>query len=287
MTAPTPSTPRRIDYMRLEDIPDADVNPKDHDEPRIAGSISRFGFADAPILDERTGQLVAGHGRKGDLIARHTAGGQPPEGIMVDEDGAWLVPVQRGWRSRSDEDAKAFLVAHNRLTETGGWDERRLAGLLEELGDADPDLLELTGFNEDDIDDMLAGGDGVGDLATSTGKLIDLIDVTVDEPTATPHRGDVWTLGRHTLVIARVMDEHAAWRHLLDDDTRLCPYPDPYITHGTTARDHTLLMVQPSTYLAGHTIDKFAAAFPDEPITCDGEPYTPGAGQPVDDEELE
>src|SRR5699024_4514124 len=120
-------TPRRIEYLPLEDIPDADRNPKHHDEPRIAGSISKFGFADAPILDERTGKLVAGHGRKGDLLARQAAGKEPPEGIVVDDAGRWLIPVQRGWASRSDEDAAAFLVAHNRLTETGGWDDRALA----------------------------------------------------------------------------------------------------------------------------------------------------------------
>lgn len=154
---PPPTTaapPRRIEYMPLDDIPDADRNPKAHDTARIAGSISRFGFADAPVLDERTGKLVAGHGRKGDLLARRDAGQDPPEGILVDDSGAWLVPVQRGWASRSAEDAEAFLVAHNRLTETGGWDDRALADILDELRDVDPDLFDLTGYTDDDIDDL-------------------------------------------------------------------------------------------------------------------------------------
>lgn len=280
------ATPRRIEYMPIDDLQGAEHNPKGHDKPRIANSISRFGFADASILDERTGRLVAGHGRHGDLIARKEQGKEPPEGVVVDDDGRWLMPVQRGWASRSDEDAQAFLVAHNRLTETGGWDDQGLLELLESINDVDPELLDLTGYTEDDIEalgssidleaDGLAGdGDGEGRVyASETGALLDIVDVTVAEPTAQPKHGQVWQLGRHTLVVAKVMAEHHLWRHLLDDDTKLCPYPDPYLTHGTVARENVLLLVQPSTYLAGHTIDKFAAAFPTEAITCDGAAYT-------------
>lgn len=155
-TKKTPTPPRRIEYMPLEDLPEADRNPKGHDTARIAGSISRFGFADAPILDERTGQLVAGHGRRGDLLARKEAGQDPPDGVQVDAEGRWLVPVQRGWASRSSEDAEAFLVAHNRLTETGGWVDHELAEMLDDLRDVDPDLLALTGYTDDDIDAMAA-----------------------------------------------------------------------------------------------------------------------------------
>lgn len=286
----TPVPPRRIEYMPLGELRTAEHNPKGHDKPRIAGSISRFGFADAAILDERTGRLVAGHGRYGDLVARKEAGKEPPEGVVVDEHGEWLMPIQRGWASRSDEDAEAFLVAHNRLTETGGWDDSGLLEMLERINDADPELLDVTGYSEDDLEELLtglndeagdlAGGEGGGGLedghASETGALLDLVDVTVAEPTAQPKHGQVWRLGRHTLVVAKVMTEHHLWRHLLDDDVKLCPYPDPYLTHGTVARENVLLLVQPSTYLAGHTVDKFAAAFPAEAITCDGTPYVGG-----------
>ena len=173
------ATPRRIEYMPIDDLQGAERNPKGHDKPRIANSISRFGFADASILDERTGRLVAGHGRHGDLMARREQGKEPPEGIVVDDAGRWLMPVQRGWASRSDEDAQAFLVAHNRLTETGGWDDQGLLELLENINDVDPELLDLTGYTEDDIEalgssidleaDGLAGGGEGGDGADGDG----------------------------------------------------------------------------------------------------------------------
>lgn len=143
-----PETARRIEYLRLSDIVAADVNPKQHDTAGIATSISRWGFADAPILDERTSKLVAGHGRLADLRAREESGESPPEGIMVDGEGAWLAPVQRGWASRSDAEASAFLIGHNRLGENGGWDNGPLLELLTELKAADVDLFEATGFDD-------------------------------------------------------------------------------------------------------------------------------------------
>ncbi|MEU8356488.1 hypothetical protein AB0C27_10810 [Nonomuraea sp. NPDC048882] len=41
----------------------------------------------------------------------------PPEGVKIGDDGVWLVPILRGWTSRSDAEAEAYLVAANRLTE--------------------------------------------------------------------------------------------------------------------------------------------------------------------------
>lgn len=143
----TDTTPRRMEYMRLSDIPEAEVNPKRHADDQIAASIGRFGFADASILDERTGRLIAGHGRRRDLLRRQAEGKEPPEGILLDDDGEWMMPVQRGWASRSDDDAAAFLVGHNRTTELGGWDDQELVDLLAGIDD-----LDGTGYTEADLD---------------------------------------------------------------------------------------------------------------------------------------
>ncbi|MFI7131942.1 hypothetical protein ACIBQ1_40135 [Nonomuraea sp. NPDC050153] len=61
----------------------------------------------------------------------------------------------RGWSSRSDADAEAYLVANNRLTGRGGWKERMLAGVR----DVDPDLLLAAGYTDDDLADASAGTD--------------------------------------------------------------------------------------------------------------------------------
>ena len=151
-----PQQPRWIEYMPLDEVPAAPRNAKAHDDKAIAASISRFGFADGPILDERTGRLVAGHGRLDDLRWRRDQGKAAPDGVLVDEDGTWRVGVQRGWASRSDEDAEGFLIGHNRSGERGGWDDRILAETLQDLAQFDPGLLEAAGYVDRDVDRLIA-----------------------------------------------------------------------------------------------------------------------------------
>jgi hypothetical protein len=141
--------------MRLSEVRAAVRNPKGHDDDGIRGSIERHGIAELPLIDERTGRLVAGHGRIKQLTAMSAAGQDPPDGVDVDPDsGEWLVPVTRGWSSRSDAEAEAYLVASNKLTMNGGWDdERQLTQILSGL--ADEGLLALTGFSEDELTDLL------------------------------------------------------------------------------------------------------------------------------------
>jgi len=139
---------RHLSYIALDDLPSALVNPKLHDPDLIEASVSRFGFMEIPVVDERTGRLVAGHGRRDQLLAMRDAGAPPPEGIEVDAEGRWLVPTVRGWSSADDNEAHAAGIALNRGAEAGGWDDRALTDLLREINDSDP-LLGLTGTGYD------------------------------------------------------------------------------------------------------------------------------------------
>jgi hypothetical protein len=148
---------RRLVPMPLDDIQGDPRNAKGHAEAAIRRSIEHHGLAELPLLDERTGYLAAGHGRLDQLRAMQATGATPPEGIEQDAEGRWLVPVIRGWSSRSDEDAAAYLIGSNRLSELGGWDDHGLAELLSELADAQ--LLELAGYTPDDLSDLVAALD--------------------------------------------------------------------------------------------------------------------------------
>ncbi|AQZ62760.1 unnamed protein product [[Actinomadura] parvosata subsp. kistnae] len=150
---------RRIEHMRLHDIPRAVRNPKEHDLPAIRTSIEEFGCVIAGELDERTGRLVVGHGRLQVLEEMSAEQESPPEGVLVDDDGTWLVPIVRGWSSRSDADAEAYLIANNRTPERGGWEKRMLAEVLADVRDADPDLLAATGYTPDDLTRLAAADD--------------------------------------------------------------------------------------------------------------------------------
>lgn len=157
---------RRIEYMQLSTIEAAPRNPKKHATADIRGSVDRFGFVETPTIDERTGRLVAGHGRLDDLASRKRAGQEPPDGVRIDAaTGDWLVPVTRGWRSRSDAEAEAYLVASNHLTTKGGWDNDELGELLSNLAVVEPDLFRVTGFTEEQLADLLGADDVAPDSA--------------------------------------------------------------------------------------------------------------------------
>jgi hypothetical protein len=156
-----PDTDRWLGWVALADVAEAPRNAKAHDTGAISRSVARFGYVEPMVLDERTGRLVAGHGRLAELRTREAQGEDAPDGIRTTPDGTWLVPLVRGWRSRSDAEADAAGLALNRVGESGGWDQGTLAELLAELA-TDPDLLDSTGFDPAYLDDLLAElGDAV------------------------------------------------------------------------------------------------------------------------------
>jgi hypothetical protein len=144
----------RIAYMRLDEITGAHLNPKMHAEADIVKAIETHGFGEAPMLDERTERLVAGHGRLKALGFLHRNGRRVPSGIHVADDGMWEIPVQRGWKSKDDAHALAYLVGSNKLSEKGGHDDRELLEALSLL--QDEQLVDVTGFGYDDIANLEA-----------------------------------------------------------------------------------------------------------------------------------
>lgn len=150
----------RIVNVPLDQLVAAPRNPKRHDLTNIRRSISRFGYATPALRDERTGRLVAGHGRTEALAAMYADGEAAPAGIQVTDDGStWLVPVVQGWASRSDAEAEAYLLADNRLTELGDWDDPALAAMLAELAASDASLVEDAGWDLGELDDLEAAAD--------------------------------------------------------------------------------------------------------------------------------
>lgn len=172
----SPTAPA-VEMLVLDEIHAFDGNSKAHPPDQVAAlarSIREFGFT-APVLIDETGTLLAGHGRV--LAAR--------------EVGLLSVPAIRVTHLTADQ-KRAYVIADNRLTELGGWDERALAEQIQMLMDAGVDV-SVTGFDDKDSKRLLAA------LTASAGNT---------DPDAAPplqkkaisRRGDVWTLGRHRVM---------------------------------------------------------------------------------------
>jgi hypothetical protein len=120
-------------------------NARQHSDAQISqlmASIREWGWT-MPILVDELGSIIAGHGRvlAGELLGLD----QVP------------VMVARGW---TEAQKRAYLIADNKLTENGGWDD---ALLRIELGDlATMGFAELTGFNEAELRELGIGVEGLG-----------------------------------------------------------------------------------------------------------------------------
>jgi len=258
VTTTDPSATHWIDYVDPDTVPLAVRNPKDHDLGALINSLHRFGFTTPGMLDERTGRVVIGHGRMEALTRIRDGKGDPPKGVVVNDDGKWLVPIIRGWESRDDAHAEAYIIADNRTTEAGGWLDDVLGGMLSELAASNPELLGSTGFDGEDLDRLLADS-AVGDLAPWDAEVGGVRERNDDEAetgernshtTAAPaagreidgdaddapepadeisplsRPGDVWVLGPHKVVCGDATDEGVV-SALLGDETATCMWTDP------------------------------------------------------------
>lgn len=169
----------RIEYLPLDDVAAraAPTNAKTHEVERIAGSMAQLGFFDPVVLDERTGLILAGHGRVEALQHLHAADpDDPPANIDIDTEHAtvaeadepvrtfvqWRVPVVHGWASADDAHAEAARLAANRLGERGGWDAEKLLAAVAPLEQGD--LLWAAGWDTTDLDALVAAAGDAADL---------------------------------------------------------------------------------------------------------------------------
>ena len=147
-----------IEYMPLTELLERrrTDNPKLHAIDEVGQSIARFGWVGSVLLDDETaggtGDLLAGHGRLRALSERKAKGGSLPARIN-ERDGEWYVPVTRGVRFNSPEEATAYLLADNQLTIKGGYDREALTALVERSLE-DSGTLEGTGFSAADLDGL-------------------------------------------------------------------------------------------------------------------------------------
>lgn len=177
-------TASTITVQALADLQLDPKNPRQHSKrqiQQIAASIEAFGF-NVPVLVDSRLNVIAGHGR---VLACRQLGWTEVPTIALDH----LSPAQ----------ARAFMVADNRLTDNSTWDDQLLAESLKELSEMDLDFkLDAIGFELAEIDlriEQLDEGDEPEE------------EVEAPAPDAIPvsRLGDLWLLNDHRILCGNAL----------------------------------------------------------------------------------
>ena len=170
----TAHLPKKLEHIATEDLLPYARNSRTHSPAQIdavARSITAYGFTNPVLIRGQT--IIAGHGR---VMAAKQIGLEKVPAIRLDH--------------LSESEARAYVIADNRLAELAGWDDAVLADELRLLKQDGLDLA-LTGWEGKELDELM-------------------FEPTVPktDPDATPpvqevarsQRGDVWTLGQHRIM---------------------------------------------------------------------------------------
>lgn len=176
---------RCLTYRPVSELTPNPHNPRLHSPAQIralAKSANVFGF-NAPILVDRDGTVLAGHGR---LEAAKLLGlTEVPVICLAD-----LTKAQ----------ARAYMIADNQLTDMSSWDDKVLAVHLKELSELALDFdIEATGFELPEIDLRIESlnepteADSADDFAIAGGP-------------AVSRAGDLWHLDGHRLLCGSALE---------------------------------------------------------------------------------
>jgi ParB-like chromosome segregation protein Spo0J len=132
-----------VEYRPIESLAPYANNPRTHSEEQIAqiaASIREFGFTN-PILIDGNRRVIAGHGR---FAAAKELGMEEVPCIDL--------------RHLTEEQKRSYIIADNKITLNGGWNEDLLRVELTALKELGADL-QLTGFDVTELADIMLGKD--------------------------------------------------------------------------------------------------------------------------------
>jgi hypothetical protein len=164
-------------------------NPRVHSREQIraiARSIEAFDF-NVPILVDKADRIVAGHGRL-----------EAAKQLKLAE-----VPVIR-LEHLTEAQAKAFMLADNKLTDRSTWDNRKVAIVLKELSKIALDFeIAATGFEPPEIDLRIRSLDS----SEESTDPVDAFEASGGPPVS--RLDDLWILGHHRLFCGSALDSQA------------------------------------------------------------------------------
>lgn len=163
-----------IEHVGVDAVLAYAKNSRTHSADQVAAvarSIRAYGFTNPILIHGAT--IIAGHGR---VMAAKQIGLATVPAIRLDH--------------LTEAEARAYVIADNRLAELAGWDEAILAEELRALQGEGFDL-SLTGFEGKELDELLFEPPAAKTDADATPS---------EQGEAKTSAGDIWLLGKHRIM---------------------------------------------------------------------------------------
>jgi len=166
-------TDMEVVTVEIDTLKPAHYNPRQISKQELAKlikSIKQFGFVDPALVRKADNMIVGGHQR---IRAARELGLKEVPVIYLDV---------------SENDAKLLNIALNKIS--GDWEEEKLAALLAELKTMDDIDELLTGFDEDELDQLLAEFEELEEGLTDDDEIPEVVESITQV-------GELWLLGAY------------------------------------------------------------------------------------------
>ena len=171
---------------------------------KLRSSLREFGFIN-PVLIDREFNVLAGHGR---IAAAKEEGINEVPCVFVEH--------------LSEAQKKAYILADNRMSLDAGWDDELLKVEMASLQEMGFDI-GMTGFDESELADLFET-DAEGEEDNFD------VDAELEKPCFS-QTGDVWHIGRHTVICGDSTDPETYKRLLGDTKVNLVCTDAPYFVN--------------------------------------------------------
>lgn len=215
----------------VDDIVTHPRNPRRGDLDAITTSLEAHGQYKPIAVQKSSGHI---------LLGNHT----------------YLAACRLGWTQIAaiyldvdDDQALRILLADNRTSDVGDYDNDELSQLLKELAGTSEHLAG-TGYSDDDLSDLLAqleSGDG-GSRASHLDDTDDTARTPLDDVPSICQTGDLWQLGEHRVICADCRDVDALGRLLAGRTADLIFTSPPYASQRTYDKESGFRPVRPDDY---------------------------------------
>jgi DNA modification methylase len=212
MTPTERSTKLRVEHVPVSQLRPWPENPRlmpEAEMHKLVRSIETFGLVEPLVVRRSDNLVIGGHQR---LDAAKALG---------------LIKVPVVFVDVTEEKAKALNLALNKIQ--GQWDLPKLGELLDELRELPDFDVTLTGFDGEEIDDLLAELERQQPLPAFEENFDVEQAMAEAEQQAGPTRvqpGNLWEMGKHRLLCSDATDL-AAWERLMAGQVAQAVITDP------------------------------------------------------------